>query len=264
MTPHSVRVTYIGGPTALVEWGGFRLLTDPTFDPAGETYVLQEYTLRKTIGPAIAASALAPIDAVLLSHDHHFDNLDRGGRAMLADAGIVLTTIAGAQRIEGNSVGLAQWSRHELGAPDGSKLLVTAVPARHGPESGDRGPVIGFVIELENARAAVYFSGDTVWFDGVFEVSRRFPVRVALLDGGAARVKVAGDANLTFPASEMVETARAFESAVIVPLHYEGWEHFTESRANIERAFEQAALASRLRWPRAGEPTVISWTPASS
>jgi L-ascorbate metabolism protein UlaG (beta-lactamase superfamily) len=33
-----VRLTYIGGPTALVELGGVRLLTDPTFDPAGTEY----------------------------------------------------------------------------------------------------------------------------------------------------------------------------------------------------------------------------------
>jgi len=30
-----LKLTYIGGPTALLEWGGLRLLSDPTFDPAG-------------------------------------------------------------------------------------------------------------------------------------------------------------------------------------------------------------------------------------
>jgi L-ascorbate metabolism protein UlaG (beta-lactamase superfamily) len=29
-------ITLIGGPTALIEASGFRLLTDPTFDPPGE------------------------------------------------------------------------------------------------------------------------------------------------------------------------------------------------------------------------------------
>jgi L-ascorbate metabolism protein UlaG (beta-lactamase superfamily) len=29
----TVRITYIGGPTALIEVGEWRLLTDPTFDP---------------------------------------------------------------------------------------------------------------------------------------------------------------------------------------------------------------------------------------
>ena len=33
-----LELTYIGGPTALLELGGLRLLTDPTFDPAGSEY----------------------------------------------------------------------------------------------------------------------------------------------------------------------------------------------------------------------------------
>ena len=33
-----VRVTHIGGPTVLLEIGGWRLLTDPTFDAAGGDY----------------------------------------------------------------------------------------------------------------------------------------------------------------------------------------------------------------------------------
>jgi hypothetical protein len=33
-----VRLTHIGGPTVLIEVGGWRLLTDPTFDPPGRRY----------------------------------------------------------------------------------------------------------------------------------------------------------------------------------------------------------------------------------
>jgi hypothetical protein len=47
------RMTYIGGPTPLVEVGGVRLLTDPTFDPAGREYRAASCVLRKTQGPAL-------------------------------------------------------------------------------------------------------------------------------------------------------------------------------------------------------------------
>ena len=33
-----LRLTHIGGPTVLIEVGGWRILTDPTFDPPGRTY----------------------------------------------------------------------------------------------------------------------------------------------------------------------------------------------------------------------------------
>ena len=33
-----MRITHIGGPTALIELDGWRLLTDPTFDDPGRRY----------------------------------------------------------------------------------------------------------------------------------------------------------------------------------------------------------------------------------
>ena len=70
----TTRITHIGGPTALIEVGGWRLLTDPTFDPPGRRYTFGwGSSSRKLTGPAIAATDLGPIDAVLVSHDHHGD-----------------------------------------------------------------------------------------------------------------------------------------------------------------------------------------------
>jgi L-ascorbate metabolism protein UlaG (beta-lactamase superfamily) len=251
--PHT-RITYIGGPTALVELGGFRLLTDPTFDPAGSEYPTAAYTLRKTQGPAVDVNAIGDIDAVLLSHDHHFDNLDVAGRAMLASAHKVITTPAGARRLGGNAVGLEPWQSLTLRSANGESLHVTSTPARHGPPDGDRGPVTGFVLQADDESVpAMYVTGDTVWYEGVAEVARRFGAEAVLLFAGAARVKVAGPAHLTFDASDAVELARAIPNAVIVPLHYEGWEHFSEGRAELERAFRDAGFEARLRWLARGE-----------
>jgi L-ascorbate metabolism protein UlaG (beta-lactamase superfamily) len=245
-----MRITYFGGPTVQLEWAGARLLTDPTFDPAGEAYTTPAYTLRKTQGPANDPSALEHIDAVLLSHDHHFDNLDSAGRSFLERVPLVLTTKAGAARLGGASVGMEAWDTREIKLKDGGALLVTATPARHGPAHGDRGPVVGFALARpEDPKTAVYVSGDTVWFEGVEQVAKRLRVAAALLFMGAARVAAAGDWPLTFTAAEGVLAARAMPDAAILPLHYEGWEHFSESRGDIEQAFREAGLEHRLVWP---------------
>jgi L-ascorbate metabolism protein UlaG (beta-lactamase superfamily) len=151
-------------------------------------------------------------------------------------------------------VGLAPWQERERIAPDGGVLRVMATPARHGPAHADRGPVIGFALTFrDEPESTVYVSGDTVWYDGVREVSERCAVRVAILFLGAARVRAVGEWHVTFTAAEAVEAARAFSLAVIVPVHFEGWEHLSESRAKIEQAFRAAGLEHRLRWLTPGD-----------
>lgn len=259
----TVRATYIGGPTVLLEVGGFHLLTDPTLDPGGSDYPTAVYTLHKAEGPALSAAELPAIDAVLLSHDHHFDNLDRAGRQLVERAPVIFTTMAGAERLGGNALGLAPWTSRMLGGPGRPALRVTGTPARHGPPGGDRGPVTGFLITdasvPENREiSAIYISGDTVWYDELETISSRADVRVALLFGGAARVLEVGPSHLTMTAGEMVVAARAFPNAVIVPLHYAGWAHFSEGRTEIEHAFEEARLTSRLLWLAPGRATELA------
>jgi L-ascorbate metabolism protein UlaG (beta-lactamase superfamily) len=251
---NQLEITFIGGPTALLEWGNFRLLTDPTFDPPGGEYATGPVVLKKLVGPAMDAESLGRIDAVLLSHDHHYDNLDRSGRSFLTRVSKVVTTTAGAQRLGGNAIGLEQWQSIDLTGKSGSILRITGTPARHGPAGLDRGPVMGFVLSVaDSSTPVVYVSGDTVWYEGVAEVARRFNVQVAVLFMGAARVPVVGPDALTMTAADGIEAARAFYGATIVPLHYEGWAHISESRSVIASAFEAAGLGARLRWP---EPSV--------
>jgi len=254
-----LEITYIGGPTAVFEWGEFRLLTDPTFDPPGGEYKTGPVLLKKTAGPALSPASLGRIGTVLLSHDHHYDNLDHAGRAFLPNADRVLTTPSGAERLGGRAIGLLNWQSIDIPAAGGPALRVTGTPARHGPASLDRGPVTGFVIAFADAPdGPVYISGDTVWYEGAAEVARRFDIRTAVLFMGAARVPAVGPDALTMTAADGIGAARAFSEATIVPLHYEGWAHFTESRQQIARAFEAAGLGSRVRWMEPGATIAVA------
>src|ERR1700676_1840713 len=200
----TLSITLIGGPTALIEVDGFRLLTDPTFDAPG-AYQLPHVKLEKLSSPAISADAVGPVDAVLLSHDQHSDNLDNSGRDFLAQASRVLTTIAGAKRLGSHAEGLAPWDITELTAKDGRSLTVTATPARHGPAGIEplSGDVIGFVLTSATANSRpVYISGDTVWYDGVAEVARRFKAGVVLPFAGAAQTR--GPFHLTMDTNDTI------------------------------------------------------------
>jgi Cft2 family RNA processing exonuclease len=94
MSASNIILTLVGGPTVLVEFGGIRLLTDPTFDPPGQYQGPHSpVTHVKTTGPALSAEQVGILDAVLLSHDHHFDNLDTSGRTLLLTVPVTYTTV---------------------------------------------------------------------------------------------------------------------------------------------------------------------------
>lgn len=246
MTENSVTLTLIGGPTAIIEYAGLRLLTDPTFD-APRSYE-GGIALHKLSGPALGADQVGAIDAVLLSHDQHPDNLDEAGRAFLPRAGAVLSTPEAAGRVDGVT-GLAPWQALRLGAVE-----VTAVPALHGPEGAEElsGTVTGFVLSAPGA-PVLYVSGDNASVEVVAAIAERIGrIDLAVLFAGAANVGRFGDADLTLNARTAVAAARELGDAVIVPVHAEGWHHFSETRERLVREFGYAGLADRLRVPEAG------------
>jgi L-ascorbate metabolism protein UlaG (beta-lactamase superfamily) len=254
-----VRITHIGGPTVLIEIAGWRLLTDPTFDPPGRTYQFgPAISSRKLVGPAVPAPDVGRIDAVLLSHDHHEDNLDDAGRALLPGAGAVLTTASGAQRLGAGATGLAPWDVARLEMPDAPALDVTATPARHGPPLSKPlvGDVIGFGLRWAGQdHGALWITGDTVLYDEVREVPRRLPVDTVLVHLGGVRFGVTGPLRYTMTADEAVELCRLARPRTVVPIHYEGWSHFAEGRDAAERAFAAAPDVERVvRWAPIGRP----------
>jgi L-ascorbate metabolism protein UlaG (beta-lactamase superfamily) len=235
-------VTLTGGPTALVELGGARFLVDPTFDPPGD-HPVGDRVLTKTGGPALPAADLLPVDAVLLSHDQHPDNLDVAGRALLADVPLVLTTEVAAQRLGGTARALRTGETVAVG-----DVQVTAVPARHGPEGAEAlaGPVTGFVLTGEGL-PTVYVSGDNAALECVDDVAAAFPrIDVAVLFAGAARTALFDRAPLTLTADDAAEAVRRLGSPRVVLVHVDQWAHFSESRDDVVRALTAAGLADRL------------------
>jgi L-ascorbate metabolism protein UlaG (beta-lactamase superfamily) len=240
----------VGGPTTILDVGGLRVLSDPTFDAPGP-----HGYLTKTAGPAVADDQLGPVDLVLVSHDIHPDNLDDRGRDVALAAPLVLTTGSGAKRLGQPAIGLPPWTSHTVPRPDGSQLTVTAVPAVHGPEDAERDAdgfvnceVIGFVLSGPDL-PVIYVSGDNASIRTVTEIARRVPaVDAVVLHAGAAHVQSKfRDRPLTLDSVRAAAAAAILGAPMVIPAHYDGWTHFSQGRDDLARAFDDAGQSAQLR-----------------
>lgn len=242
----STTLTFVGGPTAILDYAGLRFVTDPTFDSPRSYAEQGSTTLVKTTGPGVEREQLGHVDAVLLSHHSHKDNLDYEGLELLATGVPTFSTSDAASELFGGGlIGLDSWESATLGA-----VTVTAVPALHGPPGSERfvGVVTGFVLEAEG-EPTVYVSGDNASLPLVEQIAERFPeIDIALLFAGAARVpELEGD--LTLSAANAAIAVGILGASRVVVLHAEDWEHFSDPQGAVDAAF--AGVAAYVPTPRA-------------
>ena len=227
--------TYLGGPSGVLEYGGLRFLIDPTFDDP-QTYPDDDgdTPLVKTRGPALTVDQIGDIDVVLASHHEHADNLDTRGAEFAMTAPLVLSTPKAGDDLGAPWVGMADWSQRDVGL-----VTIVAVPALHGPPGIEEwvGPVIGYVLQAPTL-PSIYISGDNASLQKVQEIADRYaPIGVAVLFAGAARVPEI-DAVLTLTSQHAVEAARILRADRVIGVHTEDWEHFSQTRADLEAAFD--------------------------
>lgn len=251
-----MQLTHIGGPTVLIELDGWRILTDPTFDPPGRRYGFGWGTSSiKTTGPAIPVDKLGDVDVVLLSHDHHADNLDDAGRGLLSHAGVIVTTVPGAQRLGAGARGLENWGTTTLTREGLPSLTVTATPCRHGPKFSRpiAGKVVGFALTVDGReRADLWMTGDTVLYPELRAAAGKLDVDVALIHLGGVRFPMTGPVKFTMTADGAVDLISALGPRVAVPVHYEGWSHFVEPAARARDVLAASPVSDRIHWLTTG------------
>ncbi len=126
---------------------------------------------------------------------------------------------------------------------------MTAAPALHGPEGSEPlvGDVTGFLLTSADL-PSVYVSGDNASLELVREIADRYaPVDTAVLFAGAPRMPVLDDALLVLDGQGTAAAARLLDARRVVPAHCDSWAHFTETRDDVVKAFEEAGLADRLQ-----------------
>ena len=278
-----MEIQYLGAATMRLVLGEARLLTDPAFDAAGTHHDFSPwyaprswFESEKTYATPEPSGA---VDAFLVSHDQHADNLDDAGRRLIAASQApVITTRAGAQRLArrapagrdshpGEGLGLgARVQALAVGASTHvHDVTITATPARHGPRGTPQvHEVIGFLLEAAH-QPTVWISGDTVLHPALRETLAALRdagkrVDVAIVHCGGVRfprVPLLGHELFTFDAAQAIEAVRILDPGLVVPIHRDGWSHFREPESDLRAAFDAAGLAARTRFLERGETLAL-------
>jgi len=183
-------VTWIGHATALAQFSGLNLLTDPIF--AERASPLPFAGPKRQQPPGVPLAALPRVDLVLVSHNHYDHLCDPTVRALAAQAGgpplfvvpLGLKAWFGARGIS-HVVELDWWQAHTLPGAHGP-VEVTLVPAQHWSARGltDRMATLWGGFAVFAADCHLFYAGDTAYSREFTRMRDAFAQRQAPDAGG--------------------------------------------------------------------------------
>ncbi|MFC7997213.1 MBL fold metallo-hydrolase [Streptomyces rochei] len=263
----SLRIHFIGNATVLLGYRGLSLLTDPNFLHRGErAHLGYGLVSRRLTEPDLDPGELARVDAVVLSHLHG-DHWDRRARRRLSRSLPIVTTPHAARRLQGvhgfhRAVGLRTWQEETVRHGD-ARVRITSLPGRHAGHPVLRRllpPVMGSMLEfgpaVGPAHHRLYVSGDTLLFDGLDEIGRRFPgLDLAVLHLGGTTLP--GGFVVTMDGRQGAELARRLDPRLILPVHYDDYTVFRSPLDAFLAEADRKGLADRLVHCRHGQRAVL-------
>ena len=227
-------VFFVGTATVILRYAGFTILTDPNFLHRGDhVHLGHGMTATRRTDPALELEALPPVDFVVLSHMHE-DHFDREVERRL-DRGLpIVTTSHAAANLAAKGFRAARalktWEALTV-SKGGARVRITSMPGAHGPGFLAKmlPDVMGSLLEFENARGGpafrIYITGDTLLFDELKEIPRRFPdVDLALLHLGGTMFF--GVVMVTMDPRQGVEVIRLVKPKAAIPIHYDDYSAF--------------------------------------
>jgi L-ascorbate metabolism protein UlaG (beta-lactamase superfamily) len=261
------QIEFIGTATTLIRCGPFTLLTDPNFLHKGQLAWLGHGLIsRRLTEPAIGVDQLPDLDFVLLSHLHG-DHWDRVGRRGL-DSGLpIITTPHASKRLQWRhgfrrAHGLRTWETFSQ-TKSGETLTVTSLPAvhAHGVISKLLPPVMGSLLELADAAGRLelrlYITGDTLMFDGIREIARRYgDIDAAVVHLGGTTLP--GGMIVTLDGEQGAELVDVVRPQNVLPVHYDDYGLFRSPLSDFRHAVERRGLGHLVRYIDRGQTAQIA------
>lgn len=257
-------VFFIGTATTLIRCAGFTILTDPNFIHRHEQVDIGGgLKATRLTDPALEIHELPPLDFIILSH-FHGDHFDQVAERELDRSIPIITPPQAADELRKrgftNLLPLEPWQSAEV-TRGADRLRITATPGRHGPAlvSFVLPDVMGSILDFSNGEGRalrMYITGDTMVYDDILEIPRRFPqVDLALLHLGGTRVM---GILVTMDDEDGVKMLQTINPREAIPIHYNDYDVFKSPLEDFLQRAAQAGLQDRVHVLRHGETYTFS------
>lgn len=251
----------IRGATSVITYGGKKFLLDPFLAPKG-TFPPVPSPYNNFSNPLvelpIPVRDIIAVDAVIVTHMHHFDHFDdNAAKALpktmpmfvqseteagdmrklsftnvtaLPDAGVTFdgVTLYRTEALHGDGVTAAYYYQ-KIGLPAEACGVVFRAP-------GEK---------------TFYAAGDTLWYDGVRQAIEKYKPEVIALN--AANAQMYDGTPILMGVDGVKEVAQTAPDAILIATHMDAVNHARVSREDLKKFGKDNGLAQRLRIPEDGE-----------
>jgi L-ascorbate metabolism protein UlaG (beta-lactamase superfamily) len=252
-------IFFVGTATVILRYGGLTILTDPNFLHSGDhVHLGYGLTSKRLTNPAIDIHDLPPLDLCVLSHLHG-DHFDRIAEENLNKDLPIITTRHAASSLKSKgftaTVGLDTWESFSFIKGE-ARLRITSMPGKHGPGLMNAllPPVMGSMLQFQDARETkfnLYISGDTLLYDDLKQIPRRYPViEIALMHLGGTKIL---GVTLTMTGQQGVEAMKLVNPHTTIPIHYNDYTVFKSPLEDFQAAVKAAGLEAEVVYLKHGD-----------
>lgn len=260
-----MKFTQIRGATSIITYAGERILIDPVFAPKGAfPPVPSPHNLLRN--PLVELPSPIPdicvVEAVIVTHMHHFDHFDNMAAQSLPKD-IPVFTQDNEEKEDMCALGFA---KSRVLTPTGvnwQSITLYGVEALHGTgesvarsyaERNIKPKASGIILEADG-EPTVYLAGDTIWYEGVKRNIERYRPRVIVLNAADARFY--DESPILMGTDGIAAVASVAPYATIIISHLDAVNHARLGRNEIRAFIAETKLQECVLVPEDGETLTI-------
>lgn len=255
----------IRGATSIITYSGTRFLIDPFFAPkGGSRSVPSPYNTlgNPLVELPVPIEEIIAVDAVIVTHMHHFDHFDEAAAKALPKS-MPMFTQSPKEAEDMRDLGFKNVTALTDEGVFFAKATLRRVDALHGhgvraddyySTMNTPAEASGVVFTAQDEKT-LYLAGDTIWYDGVQKTIEKH--RPGVIAVNAANAQFFDGTPLLMGMDGFLEVAKTAPDATLVATHMDAVNHARVTRVDLRKFVNQQGIANRVHIPEDGEEILL-------